>query len=1068
MPTQEEAILSALLESSEDPIWSVDLEHRLIKWNLALQREIVTAFGVEPAPGKLLDELLPAERAAKCAEYYRRALLEGPFRVEDSLFSAKSLELAFHPIVSDGKAVGVSVLGRDINERKAAELTKQAAESRTREIFNGALEGLFQAEPRGPFVSANRSLARILGYASADELIGTVKDLEEELWADPEELGEFRRKIDEEGFVLGFECRLRHKDGSIVWASLSGRKNFLAERQKICYEGSIIDITNRMQAVAALAESEARFRRFFEESGCTILLVDPVGGEIVDANPAAAAYYGYAQDELIGMDIDKLNAMPSRETELLNEQLANRDRHYFQVQNRLASGELRDVEVYASRIEVKGRSVLCAVEHDVTDRKRAEIQLRESEERYRATFDQAAVGIVHATFEGVILRCNARFAEMIGYSEEEVPGRTVKEITAPEDVEESVDAMRRIAEDPRGAIRMEKRYLRKDGKPRWARVTSSTQFDSENRPIYMMAFTEDIQAQKEAEARLAEAIDALRASEERYRTAFQTSIDAININQVSDGKYIDVNQAFLDIMGFQREEVIGKTSLELKIWANLRDRRRMINRLRQGPGCRGLEAQFRKKNGEIFWGEMSASEIEIDGVPCLLSITRDITKTKAAEAEIRSLAFYDSLTGLPNRRLFHERLQRALALGVRNRREKALLFIDLDNFKTLNDTLGHPIGDLLLQETARRLSACVRETDSVARLGGDEFVVMIEELGATAEMAAAQAKVVAEKILRALSQPYQLNGRVCHSSCSIGVAIFGIHRQSTDEILQQADIAMYQAKEAGRNTVRFFAPALQAAVQARAAMEEDLRLALESKQFLLYYQPQLERGRLAGVEALLRWNHPRYGLLLPGSFISLAEDTGLIVPLGAWVLETAFNQIKAWENASPALDLTISVNISARQLRQPDFVETVLAAIERSGANPHQIRLEITESMLVESVDDVIAKMTALRSHGLRFSLDDFGTGYSSLTYLKKLPLDQLKIDWSFVRDIQADGNNGAIAHTIVALSSAMGLPVIAEGVETEEQRAYLEGMGCHSYQGYLLSRPLPPQEFESLLRGII
>jgi len=223
-----------------------------------------------------------------------------------------------------------------------------------------------------------------------------------------------------------------------------------------------------------------------------------------------------------------------------------------------------------------------------------------------------------------------------------------------------------------------------------------------------------------------------------------------------------------------------------------------------------------------------------------------------------------------------------------------------------------------------------------------------------------------------------------------------------------------------------------------------------------------------GAEALLRWNHPRHGILLPRSFISLAEDTGLIVPLGAWVLETAFNQIKAWENASPALDLTISVNISARQLRQPDFVETVLAAIERSGANPHQIRLEITESMLVESVDDVIAKMTALRSHGLRFSLDDFGTGYSSLTYLKKLPLDQLKIDWSFVRDIQADGNNGAIAHTIVALSSAMGLPVIAEGVETEEQRAYLEGMGCHSYQGYLLSRPLPPQEFESLLRGII
>jgi len=460
---------------------------------------------------------------------------------------------------------------------------------------------------------------------------------------------------------------------------------------------------------------------------------------------------------------------------------------------------------------------------------------------------------------------------------------------------------------------------------------------------------------------------------------------------------------------------------------------------------------------------MSTSVVEIDGVECALAIARDISHAKAAEDEIRSLAFYDPLTGLPNRRLLLERLRLSLAASNREGRMRALLFVDLDNFKTLNDTLGHQMGDLLLQEAARRLSTCVRDSDTVGRLGGDEFVLMLENLSEIPEEAAAQAKVVAEKIIATIKQPYQLDGRTCRSSASIGISVFGDRKESSSEVLQQADIAMYQAKAAGRNTLRFFAPALQAAVNARAALEEDLRQAIRNREFELYYQPQIDRNRLIGAEVLIRWRNPKVGILAPGEFIALAEETGLILPIGKWVLETACRQIAAWSQSRQSAHLSIAVNISARQFRQADFVEQVLEALKNTGANAKRLKLELTESMLLENVEDVIGKMTELKSHGIRFSLDDFGTGYSSLAYLKRLPLDQLKIDRSFIRDILSDESSAAIAQTIISLSRAMGLPVIAEGVETEEQRDFLNRLGCHAFQGFLFSAPIPLDEFERL-----
>jgi EAL domain-containing protein (putative c-di-GMP-specific phosphodiesterase class I) len=338
---------------------------------------------------------------------------------------------------------------------------------------------------------------------------------------------------------------------------------------------------------------------------------------------------------------------------------------------------------------------------------------------------------------------------------------------------------------------------------------------------------------------------------------------------------------------------------------------------------------------------------------------------------------------------------------------------------------------------------------------------MLEDLNQTAEGAAKQAKACAETVLAAIAQPYLIGARECRITAGIGITIFGDGREGVDEVLQKADIAVDQVKAAGSNTVRFFSPALQTAVNARAAMEDELRHAIDADQFVLFYQPQVEGTHMIGSEALIRWNHPQRGLLLPGEFIALAEETGLILPLGDWVLETACNQIAAWAHQPEPVFVSVAVNISARQFHQPDFVEKVLAALSRSGAAPQNLELELTESMLADSIEEVIAKMTELRSHGLRFSLDDFGTGYSSLAYLKRLPLDQFKIDRTFVQDILVDASSGAIAQTIISLSRAMGLPVIAEGVETDEQRDFLARLGCHMFQGYLFSRPLALMDFE-------
>jgi diguanylate cyclase (GGDEF)-like protein/PAS domain S-box-containing protein len=456
-----------------------------------------------------------------------------------------------------------------------------------------------------------------------------------------------------------------------------------------------------------------------------------------------------------------------------------------------------------------------------------------------------------------------------------------------------------------------------------------------------------------------------------------------------------------------------------------------------------------------------------DGAPeSIFTINTDITQRRVAEREIQYLAFYDILTGLPNRRLLHERLEQAAAACVQSRRAGALLIIDLDNFKSLNDTLGHDAGDLLLQHVALRLKGALARSGTLARIGGDEFVVVLEDLSPEPREAAAQASKVGERILAIFTEPFALPAYQHHITPSIGVALFNEQPTTADELLKRADLAMYRAKAAGRNAIRFYDPEMQAAVRARVAMEKDFRRSLRQQDFHLDYQPQADSdGRTTGTEALVRWRHPVRGAVSPAEFIPLAEDTGLILPLGRWVLESACKQLALWARQPETAHLSIAVNVSAREFRHAEFVDQVLAVLARTGADPNKLKLELTESLLVEDMEGTIAKMTALKQKGVGFSLDDFGTGYSSLSYLKRLPLDQLKIDRSFVRDVLTNPNDAAIARTIVALGQSLGLNVIAEGVETQAQRDCLAAYGCDAYQGYLYGQPLSAEQLGGLMR---
>ena len=686
--------------------------------------------------------------------------------------------------------------------------------------------------------------------------------------------------------------------------------------------------------------------------------------------------------------------------------------------------------------------------------RRAQVALEEARDRYVDLYDFAPVGYFTLSAQGVVTEANLTGAALLGEERKQLVGRRFARHVAPADAPRwhvySADLVARGEPS-----RIELALLARDGQSFHAQIDGLRVDREAAAPALRITLT-DITERKRTEAELRLAATAFEAQEGMMITDVHGVIER-------------VNTAFTQITGYSAEEAVGSNARLLR--SGRHDAafyEAMFDDLQRAGTWQG-EVWNRHKNGEVYavWLTITAVRGDDPAVTRYVGTMLDISQRKVREREIERLAFHDPLTGLPNRRLMKDRLHQAMAVSTRTQREGALMFVDLDHFKDINDTLGHDRGDLLLQQVAQRLTGCVREGDTVARLGGDEFVVMLAaDLSPAPEAAAAQARAAGEKILAALNRPYQIAGHEYHGGASIGITLFSDHASTLDDLLQRADQAMYQAKAAGRNTLCFFDTAIQHALRQRSELEAELRQAVRQGEFVLHYQPVVGRDdRLLGAEALLRWQHPRRGLVLPDEFIAIVEEAGLIQPLGRWVLETACAQLAAWSADPPTADLSLAVNISASQLRDKGFVQDVLDVLHHSGATPSRLKLELTESVLLDNLDDTVAKLKALQSHGVGFSLDDFGTGYSSLTYLKRLPLAQLKIDRSFVRDVLTNPQDAAIARAIIDMARSLGLTVIAEGVETQAQRDLLAACGCDAFQGELFGHAAPAQALSEAAR---
>jgi len=679
--------------------------------------------------------------------------------------------------------------------------------------------------------------------------------------------------------------------------------------------------------------------------------------------------------------------------------------------------------------------------------------LKGADQSYRILIENMSEGALTVNTSGMIIYANRRFAEMLKSPLEKVISSQITTWIAPD----SYQAFKQLLSHRSEKNNRKELYLVADDDTR-VPISLSSSFpllkEMEDMTCLLATDLTEINAYKRNEQEL------------RIAAIAFNSYAGIVVTD-SNNMIVRVNDAYIKITGYAFDEIKG-TELEILSSAS-KDAgfySFMLESINKNGSWEG-EVWSKRKNGEAFLSLYTINTVKDKNGVILnyVGTLNDITQSNASKEKIKNLAYYDQLTLLPNRRLLMDRLTLAKASSKRNDNEGAILFLDLDYFKKINDTLGHDMGDLLLQEVAKRLSTCVREDDTVARLGGDEFVVMLEGLGSQPIVAAAQAETVARKIISALGQPYQLYTHEYHITPSIGITLFNQHPSGIDQLLGEADIAMYQAKKEGRNTLRFFNQSMQDAINTRIALENDLRKALDEGQFQLYYQIQVDNeSRPSGAEALIRWIHPERGFLLPSQFIHLAEELNLVESIGEWVLETACAQLKLWQDNALTRELVVSVNVSTKQFRNTNFTSQVKDIANRHAINPKLLMLEVTESVLLEDVDAAINCITVLKEIGIQFALDDFGTGYSSLQYLNQLPLCQLKIDQSFVSNIMT-GRNITIINTIIDMSKNLGISVIAEGVETNEQRQILENSGCLKYQGYLFSKPIPVDQFEALLR---
>ncbi|MDD5390045.1 MAG: PAS domain S-box protein [Gallionellaceae bacterium] len=964
---------------------------------------------------------------------------------------------------AEGKVCGVLSSGLDISGQRRAEAALIESESRIRAILDTAVDGILVVDEASRVVFANPAICRLIGYSAKELRDRPLTDLMPERYRGRHEAG-FNRYLSggqpsmpwrELAFVL-----LR-RDGREIPVEVSiGERGGPGQRQFI---GVMRDVSERQRTQQTLREREERINLLLDSMAEGIYGVD-TRGDCTFVNPAGLRLLGYERaEDLLGRHIHELihhshgdgTPYPAGECRAYRAYVEEQGIHVEDEVFWRHDGTAFPVEYWSYPMRRDGQVVGSVVTFlDISERRQGEERLYAARQMLQHVINTVPHFVFWKDRDSRYLGCNEAFAhlgdmarpeDLIGRNDFEMPWNKFADLYRRDDVQ--------VMETQTAKYNIVEPMALENGHTTWLETSKVPLRDSQGQVIGVLGVFQDITARREAEERLRQSAK-----------VFESTTDGVSITDPA-GNMIAINRAFTEITGYTEAEALGRNPRILK--SGRQDKafyQALWNSIAQTGSWSG-ELWNRRKNGEVYpeWLTISGVTDEAGNLTNYVGVFSDISQIKQSEAERERLAHFDPLTGLPNRLLFNARLDHAIQRAERDNSLLTLLFIDLDRFKNINDALGHPAGDRVLQDVARRLSHCGRSEDTVSRLGGDEFAMALEGQGS-----ATLASGMADKLLATLTLPFDLDGQAVFVGASIGISIYPTDGKDAATLLKNADAAMHQSKDDGRNTFRFYNAAMTRAARERLTLETNLRRAIEQQEFLVYYQPQVDvsSGAILGVEALVRWDHPASGLIAPDRFIPLAEETGLIVPLGEWVLFTACAQARAWLDDADLPTLSVAVNLSPRQFRQHNLAAHVRSVLDACGLPAALLELEITESAIMENPGQAIATLQALKDLGITISIDDFGTGYSSLAHLKRFPIDKLKIDQSFMRDIPQDHSDMEIAATIIAMARNLHLKVLAEGVETEEQLAFLQIHGCDSYQGYLCSRPVPAPTLEAWLQG--